>query len=112
LKPFSEAAYQNYLASISDPATVHGMCEDYRAAASIDLELDRIDRARGHQLQCDVLALWGEYGVVNRCFKPLDEWRKATAAQFEVSGGTVPGGHYIPEELPELLANRLLSFFK
>jgi haloacetate dehalogenase len=112
LKPFTEAAYQAYLEAIRDEATFHAMCEDYRAAATIDLEHDRADRDRGHFLSCPVHALWGEYGVVNRCFKPLDEWRKVTHSQYAVTGGTVPGGHYIPEELPERLANELLTFFK
>jgi haloacetate dehalogenase len=87
------------------------MCEDYRAAATIDLALDRKDREGGHKLSCPVHALWGEHGVVNRCFKPLTEWRASTHDRYSVTGGTVPGGHYIPEELPELLATELKQFF-
>lgn len=111
LAPFSPEAYAAYLKGVSDPATVHGMCEDYRAAASIDLDHDRADRAAGRLLQCPVHALWGEYGVVNRCFDPLTEWRRVTHGPFPVTGHTMPGGHYIPEELPDLLCAEIKTFF-
>jgi haloacetate dehalogenase len=96
---------------VSNPATVHAMCEDYRAAASIDLEHDRDDRAAGRHIQCPLRVLWGEYGVVNRCFKPLEEWRKVTDARVEVTGQTLPCGHYIAEEVPDLLITEIDQFF-
>jgi haloacetate dehalogenase len=111
LAPFSPEAYAAYLQGVSDPATVHGMCEDYRAAASIDLEHDRADRDAGRKLQCPVRALWGEQGVVNRCFKPLAEWRRVTDEHYPVTGYALKGGHYIPEELPAVLASEINSFF-
>ena len=110
LTPFSDEAYASYLAGLRDPATVHGMCEDYRAAASIDLEHDRADRDSGKRIQCPVRVLWGERGVVNRCFHPVQDWRAVTAAEFPVTGRTLPGGHYIPEELPALLVSELRQF--
>jgi len=111
LAPFTPEAYEEYLRHISDPATVHGMCEDYRAAASIDLEHDREDRSAGRGIRCPVHALWGEHGVVNRCFKPLEEWRKVTDREFPVTGYTLPSGHYIAEEVPELLVKEIDGFF-
>lgn len=108
LSPFTEETYGAYLASVSDPATMHGMCEDYRAAASIDLEHDRADRAAGKKINCPLLILWGEHGVINRCFKPLDDWHRVAG---NVSGHTLPCGHYVPEEVPALLIEEMKTFF-
>jgi haloacetate dehalogenase len=87
------------------PANIHSACEDYRASAGIDLEHDRDSRARGDKIACDTLVLWGERGVVNRLFKPLELWQAQCAGR--VSGQAVPAGHFIPEELPELTAQTL-----
>ena len=84
------------------------MCEDYRAAASIDLEHDRVDRSAEAVLKMPVRVLWGEFGVLNRCFKPLDHWRTFAS---NVSGGLLPCGHYIAEEVPELLLAQCFEFF-
>ena len=89
------------------PGAAHGLCEDYRASAGIDLEHDRSDRDMGALLQQPVLALWGEQGVVHRCFRPLDEWRRVTR---DVSGEALPCGHYIAEEAPEALLARVVPF--
>jgi haloacetate dehalogenase len=109
LKPFTAETYAAYLSYVSDAATMHAMCEDYRAAATIDLVHDREDRAAGRRIACPLHVLWGEYGVVNRCFRPLDDWRRVA---ITVSGGTVPCGHYIPEEVPELLLAEMNQFFQ
>lgn len=108
LTPFTEETYAAYLAYVSDPATMHGMCEDYRAAASIDLAHDRADRDAGRRIACPVRVLWGEYGVIHRCFRPLDEWRRVAE---RVDGGALPCGHYIPEELPGPLLEEMRRFF-
>ncbi len=107
LAPFDPRALAEYERCIALPGAAHGMCEDYRAAASIDLEHDRIDRDAGRLLQQPTLVLWGEQGVVHRCFRPLDEWRRVAR---EVSGGALPCGHYIAEEAPELLLAQVLPF--
>ena len=85
------------------------MCEDYRAAATIDLIHDREDRAAGKKLKMPLRVLWGEHGIVNKCFKPIEDWG---AVAQDVSGRAVPCGHYIPEELPRELINEARSFFK
>ena len=108
LTPFSADAYAHYLRAMRDPATVHAMCEDYRAAAAIDLDHDRADRDAGRKLACPTRVLWGEHGVVNRCFAPLADWARVA---FEVSGQTLPSGHYIAEEIPEILAPEIAAFF-
>ena len=92
------------------PAAIYSACEDYRASAGIDLEHDRESRARGDRIACDTLVLWGQRGVVNRLFKPLELWQAQCAGQ--VSGQAVPAGHFIPEELPELTAQALADFMR
>ena len=109
MTPFTEETYAAYLANISHLDSAHGMCEDYRAAASIDLVHDRADRDAGIKMTCPTRVLWGEFGVVERCFKPLDDWRRVAT---DVSGATVPCGHYIPEEVPDRLLKELLEFMK
>jgi haloacetate dehalogenase len=88
--------------------SIHTACEDYRASAGIDLEHDRASRERGEKIACDTLVLWGERGVVNRMFKPLELWQAQCAGV--VSGKAVPAGHFIPEELPEMTAQALREF--
>ncbi|SDH14937.1 alpha/beta fold hydrolase [Paraburkholderia phenazinium] len=109
LKPFTQEAYAEYLRCLSDPATAHGICEDYRASITIDLEHDRADRAAGRTIACDLLALWGADGVIEKCFDALAEWRPWAP---QVSGGALPCGHYIAEEAPELLLERVLPFLR
>lgn len=91
------------------PEAIHGACEDYRASAGIDLEHDRTSRAQGQKIACDTLVLWGERGVVNRLFKPLELWQAQCSAT--VSGQRLPAGHFIPEELPSETAAALRTFF-
>ncbi|WP_321786399.1 alpha/beta hydrolase [Paraburkholderia sp. J94] len=107
LAPFTPEAYAEYLRCLSDPATAHGICEDYRASITIDLEHDRADLAAGKRIACPFLALWGAQGVVGQCFDPLAEWRKWSPT---VEGGALPCGHYIPEEAPDRLLERVLPF--
>jgi haloacetate dehalogenase len=87
---------------------IHAMCEDYRAAASIDLEHDRVDEDR--RVECPLHVLWGERGVVHRLFSPLADWQ--ARARGPVTGHPTPGGHYIPEESPALLVDEMLAFFR
>ena len=90
------------------PATIHTMCEDYRASAGIDLAHDRHSRERGEKVACDMLVLWGERGVVQRMFQPLALWQAQCAGT--VLGQTLPCGHYMPEECPDEVAE-LLGLF-
>lgn len=107
LAPFDSRALAEYERCIALPGTAHGLCEDYRAAAGIDLVHDRSDRASGRMLEMPVLALWGEDGVVNRCFRPLEEWRRVA---HDVSGKALACGHYIAEEAPEALLAQVEPF--
>jgi haloacetate dehalogenase len=107
MKPFSEAAWAEYQRCFT-PEAIHASCEDYRAAAGIDLEHDRADRDAGRRIACPLLALWGAHGVVEKCFRPLDEWRRVAD---DVRGRSLPAGHYLPEEVPDMVAQELESFF-
>ena len=107
LAPFDPRAFSEYTRCIQLPGAAHGLCEDYRAAASIDLVHDRFDLAAGKRLSVPLLTLWGALGVVNRCFKPLAEWRKVAN---DVQGEVLPCGHYIAEEAPEDLLAKALPF--
>jgi haloacetate dehalogenase len=89
--------------------TIHALCEDYRASATIDLEHDRAARAAGQKIACDLRVLWGERGVVHRLFDPLALWRAQCAGR--VDGRPMPAGHFIPEELPRETAEELGAFF-
>jgi haloacetate dehalogenase len=84
------------------------MCEDYRASASIDLEHDRADIERGAKIGCPLRILWGDQGVIEKCFDALAEWRQVAR---DASGRALPCGHYIPEEAPDELLAEMLSFF-
>ena len=108
MKPFAPEAWAEYERCFT-PGTIHASCEDYRASATIDLDDDRLDRAAGRKLQAPLLALWGANGVIERCFKPLDEWRRVAK---DVRGKSLPAGHYLPEEVPELVLAELESFFE
>ena len=108
LSIFAPECWQEYVLAMSDPACLHAMCEDYRAAASIDLEHDRQSIAQKQLLEMPVRVLWGEFGQVNACFKPLEDWQKLGT---DVSGQTLQSGHYIPEEIPEGLIAEARAFF-
>lgn len=102
---FDEAAVAEYVRCFGDPAVVHASCEDYRAAAGIDLVHDRADRDR--VLTCPLLVLWGEAGFVHRTYDVLDVWRQYAS---DVRGHAVPGGHFLPEEAPEAVLEALVPF--
>jgi haloacetate dehalogenase len=105
---FDPRAYAEYERCYRDPATIHASCEDYRAAASIDLEHDDADVAAGRKVSCPLLALWGERGVVHRFFDPIADWRSVAT---DVRGRPLPSGHYVAEEAPDETLTELLDFF-
>ncbi|KTT27782.1 alpha/beta fold hydrolase [Pseudacidovorax intermedius] len=107
LAPFDPRALAEYQRCIALPGAAHATCEDYRAAATIDLDHDRADRDAGRKLTMPLIALWGEEGVVHRCFQPLAEWQRVAQ---DVQGGPLPCGHYIAEEAPEALLARVMPF--
>jgi haloacetate dehalogenase len=106
LSPFTQEALAEYLRCFRDPATIHASCEDYRAAATIDIAHDDADGDR--KLACPLLVLWGQNGVIEKCFDALALWRERAS---DVRGHALPGGHYLAEECPDLVADELERFF-
>lgn len=106
---FKEKALAEYIRCIKNPATIHAMCEDYRATFGIDLETDTADVASGRKVDCPVLLLWGASGGVGRHHEPLKIWRQYVR---EIRRGVaLPCGHYLNEECPQETAAELLAFF-
>lgn len=109
LAAFAPAALAEYERCAQIPGTAMSICEDYRASATIDLVHDRADVAAGLLLSQPLRVLWGQHGAVGQCFDVLRLWRERAK---EVSGLSVPCGHYIAEEAPALLLAEALNFFK
>jgi haloacetate dehalogenase len=105
---FHAHARADYLAALHAPGTIEAICEDYRAAAGIDLEHDRASRMAGARLRCPLLVLWGGSGRIGQWYDPLAVWRGY--ADGAVSGGPVASGHYLVEEAPEEVLAALLPF--
>lgn len=111
LKIFEKECFEEYVKALSDPDTVHSMCQDYRAAATLDMEEQRKDITDGKQIKCPLRVLWGKHGVVEKCFDALAEWRKVTDEKVSVDGRAVESGHYIPEQVPEEVISSIREFF-
>jgi haloacetate dehalogenase len=109
---FTDAVRDAYTAALSDDAHVHAICEEYRAAATIDREHDAADRRAGRRIACPVLALWSRSGPLSTWYEdeggPLTLLREIAD---DVSGGAVDGGHFFPEEHPRETAAALREFF-
>lgn len=100
-------AYAEYRRCFSNPETIRAACEDYRAAASIDLEHDEADM--GQKIACPLLVLWGASGLVGRKYDALSIWRERATW---VSGKALPGGHWLPEECPNEMLAEVVPFLR
>jgi haloacetate dehalogenase len=109
---FSAEIRAAYAAALRDPATVHAICEEYRAAATLDLARDQADLAAGRRIMSPVLALWSAGGPLDTWYTavggPLAIWRRWAT---EVSGHSISGGHFFPEKNPSQTAHELGRFF-
>jgi haloacetate dehalogenase len=101
-----------YVQALQDPSHAHAICEEYRAAATIDREHDKADRASGRRIVCPLLALWSAQGALNTWYVeesgPIALWR---AWGDDVQGCALNAGHFFPEEAPEQTADALNRFF-
>ncbi|KAM3514520.1 hypothetical protein MY11210_001863 [Beauveria gryllotalpidicola] len=111
LKIFSSSSFDSYVKALGDPATIHSMCQDYRASASLDLDEARDDLTNGKLIRCPLKVFWGEHGVIEKCFNAVQEWQAVTAEGVIVEGRSVDSGHYIPEQIPETIAAEIFEFF-
>jgi haloacetate dehalogenase len=103
---YAPEALAEYLRCFRDPAAIHAACEDYRAAATIDLVHDEADIDR--RIAFPLLALWGKRGIMEKYFDVLATWNERAA---DVRGQALDCGHFLPEEAPAETAAALLSFF-
>ena len=103
----SEEVFSEYLKHFKDPKTMHAMCEDYRAAATIDLEHDENDIAT--KIMCPLLVLWGANGAMGKLFNVLETWKERAS---NVTGKGLPCGHWMTEQLPEQVYDEVYNFLK
>ncbi|HWI85511.1 MAG TPA: alpha/beta hydrolase [Sphingomonas sp.] len=108
---FPASARQVYIDALRDPAHAHAICEEYRAAATIDRANDKADLDAGRRIACPVLALWSSKSALATWYEgeggPLGLWRRWAG---QVDGRAVDGGHFFPEELPDLTADLIRNF--
>lgn len=107
LEAFTEDALAQYLRCFSDPDTIAATCEDYRAAATIDLVHDAEDSHR--RIEAPLLVLWGQHGVVGQHFSPIADWQEKAR---RVQGNGLRCYHFLPEEAPVETAQALIGFFR
>ncbi len=104
---FTEEAVAEYVRCFSNPETIHASCEDYRAAASIDLAHDEVDIDK--KIECPLLVLWGAKGFVNHTYDVLGVWRERANC---IEGKAIENcGHFLPEEAPAAICDEILPFF-
>lgn len=104
---FTDEAMAEYIRCFSNPQTIYASCEDYRAAATIDLEHDEADMER--LIDCPLLVLWGGKGLMDKSYDMLATWRDRA---YHVSGMAIDCGHFLPEEKPDETYRALVDFFK
>ncbi|KAF7548510.1 hypothetical protein G7Z17_g7016 [Cylindrodendrum hubeiense] len=112
LQIFDPVCFDAYVKNMEDLAAVHAMCQDYRAAATLDLEEAKEDLKNGRLLRCPLLVLWGKHGVIEKCFDAVKEWQDVTEPGITVQGNSVDSGHYIPEHAPQEVVSAIVDFFK
>jgi haloacetate dehalogenase len=104
---FDPEAMADYVRCFSTPEAISASCEDYRAAATIDLEHDDADANAGNVVTCPTLALWGASSFVGRSYDVLAAWRPYAS---DLRGAPIPSDHYLPEEAPAETTDALREF--
>ena len=109
--PMMNEAQKEYYRATSNPANIHGMCEDYRASASVDLTYDEEDLKAGRKIACPLLTLWSTRGPIGRQFDVLNIW-KTYANPASVTGKGLDGGHYLQEDVADAVVAEVTAFLK
>jgi haloacetate dehalogenase len=104
---FPAAVRAAYVEAFRDPATIHAICEEYRAASTLDWRLDEADRAR-RPIRCPVLALWSRAGLLKAWGDVLAVWREWAD---DVRGRPFDCGHFLAEEDADGTYAELHAFF-
>jgi haloacetate dehalogenase len=103
----SPAVFQEYLRTFRRPETIHAICEDYRAAATVDLKDDAADLSK--KIQCPLLVLWSEKGPFHRMYNVLQTWQERSV---QAEGHAMPTGHFLPEQMPQELTREIQTFLR
>ena len=106
---FSDEVRTEYRRALADPETIHAICEEYRAAATLDFEHDEADQRAGRRIACPVLALWSGRGALQTWYDTLGIWR---GWADDVQGQSLDCGHFLPEEAPDETYSALRAFLK
>jgi haloacetate dehalogenase len=99
--------FEEYLRTFRNPETIRAICEDYRAAASVDLEHDKADLDK--KIQCPLLVLWSEKGPFHRMYNVLQTWQERAV---QAQGKPMPTGHFLPEQMPDEVTLELKTFLR
>ncbi|UJA21220.1 alpha/beta hydrolase [Thermoleophilia bacterium SCSIO 60948] len=106
---YPEEVLEAYRTALEDPAVVEAMCEDYRAGASIDRELDDAAASEGRRIECPSLALWGSRGALPLFYEdPLEPWRRFAP---DIEGRAIEATHFLAEDRPDEVAAALAAHF-
>jgi haloacetate dehalogenase len=106
---FHPMALRDYLDCVKNPETIIAICEDYRAAATIDLIDDKESREKNIKIKVPLLVLWGKKGKIEQWYKPLSIWQNYCS--YDVKGHAINSGHYIAEESSDEVIKNILIFF-
>lgn len=109
LERTTDPVQREYLRTSATPENIHGMCEDYRASASIDLKLDHADMQAGKKIQCPLLTLWAANGAMGKLYDVLTIWKEEGV---NVSGKGMPGNHSLQESAPKETLAALQQFLR
>lgn len=107
---FDKESLGHYVSHLGDLDTIHAMCQDYRASATLDLDEAREDTKLGRLIKNPLRVLWARHGVIGKHFHAIQEWKAVSDA--EVDGHDVDSGHYLPENVPDEVVSNILEFLQ
>ena len=106
---FSKETLAEY-ARVCTPENIHGVCEDYRAAVTVDMAMDTADFEAGRKVTCPTAVYWGEKSHTEKYYDPRKAWPQYSSNIARIR--PLPCGHYPAEQVPDEVYNELSTFFK